>query len=62
MVDFLVADHLGREPQIGIDREPFEARIRAARQADEELETLDIANDQHRLQKMIEFYRESAPE
>lgn len=58
MVDFVEADRLGREPPLETDRAQFETRINAVRQADARLSDVDIANDQHRLQKKIEFYRE----
>jgi len=58
MVDFLEADRLGREPALETDRDQFETRIEAVREADSRLGDVDIANDQHRLQKKIEFYRE----
>jgi len=58
MVDFLEADRLGREPALETDRDQFETRIEAVRQAESKLGDVEIANDQHRLQKKIEFYRE----
>jgi len=58
MVDFLEADRLGREPALETDRDQFETHIEAVREADSKLGDVDIANDQHRLQKKIEFYRE----
>lgn len=58
MVDLIEADRLGREPTVETDRPTFETRIKAVREADSQLSEVDIANDQHRLQKKIEFYRE----
>lgn len=58
MVDFVEADRLGRKPSLETDRSQFETRIDAVRQADAKLNEIDIANEQHRLQKKIEFYRE----
>jgi len=58
MVDLIEADRIGREPALDTDRNKYETRISAVREADTKLNDVDIANDQHRLQKKIEFYRE----
>jgi uncharacterized domain HDIG len=58
MVDLIEADRVGREPALETDRRQFESRIEAVREADSRLNGVDIANDQHRLQKKVEFYRD----
>jgi len=58
MVDLIEADRIGRTPALDTDREQYEVRISAVREADTKLKDVDIANEQHRLQKKIEFYRE----
>jgi len=58
MVDLIEADRIGREPALDTDRKKYETRISAVREADTKLNDVDIANEQHRLQKKIELYRE----
>lgn len=58
MVDIIEADRLGREPTLTTNREQFETRIDAVRTATAKVAKIDTANDQHRLQKTIEFYKD----
>jgi len=55
MVDLIEADRVGRTPALDTDREQYEARISAVREADTKLKDVDIANEQHRLQKKLNF-------
>jgi len=59
MLDLIEADARGREPVTSIDREQYEKCIDTVREAAESVDDADVANDQHRLQKKIEYYRKT---
>lgn len=58
MVDLIEADAKGREPQRSIDREQFKQCIDRVFKAEAHVEGKTVSNDQHRMQLMIEYYRE----
>jgi tRNA nucleotidyltransferase (CCA-adding enzyme) len=59
MLDLIEADAKGREPKRSVDREKFEQCIERVYDAEEQVEDETVSNEQHRMQLMIEYYRES---
>ena len=58
MRDLVVADNRGRIPRQSTDASEFDACISAVRTAQTELNEEEIANEQHRLQELVQSYRE----
>lgn len=58
MLDLIEADAKGREPQRSVDREKYEKCIERVYDAQEHVKDQIVSNDQHRMQLMVEYYRD----
>lgn len=58
MVDLIDADAKGREPQRSVDREKYEQCIERVYEAQEHVDDESVSNEQHRMQLMVEYYRD----
>jgi len=58
MLDLIEADARGREPQRSVVRGKYEQCIEQVYDAEEHVEKKTVSNNQHRMQLMIEYYRD----